>query len=214
MKKLLAGVIASSMLLSTAQAATVTFPDVSESDWYYSKVIQARDYGMMNGVTAVVDGQANFAPSASMKRSEFLVAVLRLTMPERVAELEAASAGDYWWKPFLKLALETGILWENEFSFDRLDGNVQRQEAAMMLIRAVNYVKAPSVDLIDTKALMDYKDISTYYQPFVRECVSRKLMVGDTKSYFWPTRELSRGECAVVLVGLAESNENLLSNVT
>ena len=101
MKKLLPLTLALALAIPSAlPARAASFPDVKETDWFYSYVTDLSDTGVVNGYP---DG--TFGPENLVRWDEALKLILLAA-----GESAQAPTGDGWASGYLTLAEERGYL--------------------------------------------------------------------------------------------------------
>ena len=154
MKKILVSILIGVMFISSLPVSAASFTDVKQGDWYYSQVMAMTEKGLFKG-----KGNNLFCPDDTMTRAEFITVVVRALYPN--ADI-SSDTGEKWWQGAYEVALEKGILEDDEFitynsaenelifysgtnlSTDNniplhtieLDTAMQRQEMALISVRA------------------------------------------------------------------------------
>lgn len=125
MKKLLPLTLALALAIPSAlPARAASFPDVKESDWFYSYVNDLSDTGVVNGYP---DG--TFGPENLVRWDEALKLILLAA-----GESAQAPTGDGWASGYLTLAEERGYLAPGYYD---LTQPISRQDVCILASRAL-----------------------------------------------------------------------------
>ena len=124
----LAGTLA---LTLTVPALAAGYSDLPESHWAYSDLMEASELGIIQGV-----GNGQMAPSATMSWGQFLTMLTRTFAADDYQS--ATAAGLAWDQAGYTAAVESGLLRAEDalpVSAETLNGNITRQDAAVLLYR-------------------------------------------------------------------------------
>lgn len=204
------------VLLATAASAAgpvKSFSDVPETHWAHSAIMPMVQGGLFNGTTEPVDGVGTFEPDAPMTRAQFVTVLTRLLYAQRIAP--AVNEGK-WWQANYETALATGLLKAEELDGGALDQPMQRQEAAMVLVRAAQAKGFPQ-RLAAVEAIADYESVAEGYREYVRICFALGILQGvDAQGSFQPEGTLTRAQAATVIFRLVDggSRRNLPESET
>ncbi|MBQ2995640.1 MAG: S-layer homology domain-containing protein [Oscillibacter sp.] len=191
------------MLAASAGAVETVkaFSDVPETHWAHSAIMTMVRGGLFNGKTAPVDGIGTFAPDAPMTRAEFVTVLTRLLYADRITD--AVNEGP-WWQKNYETALNAGLLYPEELDGGALDQPMQRQEAAMVLVRSARAKGFPT-RLAGTGAIADYETVAESYREYVRICFALGILQGvDAQGSFQPQGTLTRAQAATVIFRLVD----------
>lgn len=187
----------------SASAADLTFSDVPESHWAYGAVTAMVQDGLFKGKTEPVDGVGTFAPDAPMTRAEFVTVLTRLLWPDR---LTGQTTGGKWWQENYETALAAGLLYDGELDGGALDVPMERQEAAMVLVRA-SAVKGFPARMAGEEAVADLAEVDEIYRNYVRTCFALGILCGvDSRGSFAPHGTLTRAQAATVIYRLMDGS--------
>lgn len=143
-----------------------------------------------------------------MTRAELLTAVLRAVYPDEAAKVQ--NAPGQWWLGYYNLALNYGLLYSGKLDDGAMDRPMNRQEMAMVLVRAMRLNGESISKLVAESQIADYSSIGAQYQMYVRECFSKGVIcVVDSKCTFAPQKSLTRAEEATVLFRLGFADERV-----
>lgn len=228
-QKLLSGVLATGLALScmvgpafaagtslkdaikdaqTQVEASLAYSDVKQGDWYYDAVMNMTKMGLFSGT-----GDGKFSPNNTMTRGEFLTVVIRYLYGDELSAMGAVPQGAHWADNARIIALEHGIINNNEIAEGSLSKQITRQEMTMIMVRASDANGETKPRQIEASKITDYNSIGTYYRSYVIDAISRGMIAGtssnaDTHTLtFSPNGVLTRGQAATVLYRLV-SPEN------
>lgn len=192
------------VLLATGASAAETvksFSDVPETHWAHSAIMTMVKGGLFNGTTPPVDGVGTFEPDAPMTRAQFVTVLTRLLYSDRIM---AATIGAPWWQVYFETAWAATLLYPGELDNSTLDQPMQRQEAAMVLVRAA-MAKGFPTRLAKVEAIADYDTVGASYQEYVRICFALGILQGvDAQGSFQPQGTLTRAQAATVIFRLVD----------
>ncbi len=192
--------MAGSILFSTEAAAQ----DISEEHWSYENFMYAKDKGFIHG-----DQYGNLNPDKPITRAEFAKIIVKgmgLQLPETVEEGTVQSFSDVasndWYFNDVSVATYYGLVkgYENgNFNPNEL---VKREEMAVMLYRAVQYLQYDS-----TKLPLEFSDnskISSWAIEEIQYILSNGLLKGLPDGSFGPQLSTTRAEAVTVVRRLLE----------
>lgn len=203
LKTLLLTAVMAALLATGASAAETVkaFSDVPESHWAHSAIMTMVQGGLFNGTTEPVNGVGTFEPDAPMTRAQFVTVLTRLLYAQRI---EPAVNPGKWWQANYETALKTGLLHDAELDGGALDLPMQRQEAAMVLVRAAQAKGFPQ-RLAPVEVIADYESVAESYRAYVRTCFALGILQGvDAQGSFQPEGQLTRAQAATVIYRLVD----------
>ncbi len=174
----------------------VSYNDLSKvSSWATDSVKACKQAFLMSG-----DANNNFNPTDTLKRSEtakIMVELLKLPKTEtKIAFSDVSDAA--WYRPYVDTAADAGIVnGIGNYKFDP-NGEITRQDFAVMIVRAVGIEKT------DTTMPSDISIVAPYAQDAVQAIYSSGLMVGSSGK-FDPYGKLSREMAATILMRIYEN---------
>ncbi len=181
-----------------------TFSDVPKSHWAYSYIEFVYDSSIMSG-----DPNGKFRPDDKITREEWAKVVLN-ALGINTTETAACDFNDVnetdWFYPFVSRAFELRVvngITEETFGAGR---NVSRQDAVVMLNRALSLIKEVnagenSTDFVDAYSIADYaKDAVTLF-------ASLGIINGYEDGSFAPGGNITRAECAKIVKTLFDAIE-------
>lgn len=181
------------------------FGDVQEGQWFYSVIMQATQKGLFAG-TGEVDGVPMFSPEGRMTRAQFI------TVVGRILELNTTSTGDVWYEMAYNSAIDAGLINKGEIDYNSLEGEITRQEMAMIAVRAMENRNETFGTLYANnvqKAIPDMAKVGSYYKDYVIRAYSEGVLTGDETGAFNPQKTLSRAEGASVLLRLVDASQRV-----
>ena len=193
------------------------FSDLGNHQWAKEAIedMSIGEYkGLFSGTTKPdIYGYAQFSPAKAMTRAEFITVAVRALYPEQLTQ----TPGEVWYKSSYDVAVNNGLIKTNEYSFsdEILNAPIQRQEAALILVRALDkkekfYLKAGGI------TIADYDLIDEPYKEAVKRAFESGLMQGrDDAGNFAPYETLTRAEASTVLYRLVnpeKRNELLMKS--
>ncbi len=162
------------------------FSDVAEDAWYAASIAAMTARGLLDGMPG-----DRFSPEAPMTRAMLVTVLYRLAgKPEARQSPFSDVAGDAWYAPAVRWALEAGItegVAPDRFAPDR---PCAVQEASVFLYRYARCSGYPD-------AVPDFSGSGV--SPWAAEAVAWAGLIGLTPSDAVPTDEVTRGAFAAML---------------
>ncbi|MDR1246961.1 MAG: S-layer homology domain-containing protein [Clostridiales Family XIII bacterium] len=189
--------VSSSLSETAAANGAAAFDDVKAADWFYDDVEYAVKNGIFNGISA-----DKFGPNIPMTRGMIVTVLGRL---EGVNESSYTGGGfsdvapGQYYTAYAEWAKANGIVngvGENMFA---PDGNVSRQDFAVMLTR---YAELSQKDIRATRdpiTFSDEADIADYAKQAVQDLYSGEIINGVGGNAFNPKGSATRAEAAAML---------------
>ena len=210
MKKFTGFVLMVCMIVSlfagvTTAFAAKDFKDVPGDNWAKPYVDFVVDKGYFAGATADL-----FKPDDNMTRGMFVAVIAKvegLTLDNNVAvDFNDVQSGKYY-AGAVKWATDNGIVsGYGNGSFGPNDA-ITREQICVMMDKYIQYHDANNdTKYLDRKASVDFKDasdISSWAKDSVQKCVSYGLVQGFPDGKFYPKRNATRAEVAVMIYRLA-----------
>jgi len=186
------------------------FTDVPQHHWAHGRVRAMAMEGVINGYP---DGF--FRPNAPVKRIEALAMILRVAEDvddETIAD--AIYGGEEWpgipgWaEGYIAIALEEGIITEDEPPNFRPMQAAKRYEVAMLLARALGYDDDDAQDAVmDEDFNFNFKDAKAIPEEalgYVYLMCDEGYFVGHPNGLFQPNKPVTRAEMATILSRVSE----------
>lgn len=172
---------------------TNPFPDVAETDWFYSAVRFANANGFMNGMD-----NGTFAPNEHFSRAMFVqVLYNHENRPSITASnLFSDVPSGQWYTDAVNWGKRMGVVGGYGDGTFRPHKDITRQEFAVMLY---NYAGKPTVPAI-TLSFPDAAQISTWAQEALCWAVQEGVVNGRTDGTLDPTGLATRAEAAQMIM--------------
>ena len=184
------------------------FSDVTSAySWAKNAIEKLYDDG-------IVDGKADgiFAPGDKITRAEFLkilMGALNISVVDGDCRFEDVSADDWYYK-FVAAAYNSGIVKGMNDSYFGAKENITRQDAAVLMLRAVEYLgkKLPADG--EAAVFSDEAEISEYAKSAV-EALTKAGILHGSEGLYRPAANCTRAEAAVMINnirGIFDGGEN------
>ncbi|WP_462426395.1 S-layer homology domain-containing protein [Anaerotignum lactatifermentans] len=186
----------------TTTPETITFSDVSESDWFYKGVSYVVENGMMNGV-----GENQFAPNAPLTREMLSVVLYNMEkQPESTGVNPFADVkADMWYTDAIVWANANGIVAGYDDSTFGLGDSITREQLAAILYR---YAQMKGYDVTEKADLTGYADsaaISGYAVEAMQWANANGIVNGMTATTLAPQGTATRAQVATMLMNFCEN---------
>lgn len=193
-KLLLVGILCTFMLSLLPMQTSAE--DISKH-WAYTEMSDLINKGILKG-----DATGGYRPNEAVNRAEFTAFLVRaLHVPEvtTTSNFLDVSKGDWYYDVVQQASAYQLIKGDDKGNFNPKN-NINRQEMASMLKRALDYLKldTPSTSL----TFQDTDLIAVWATADVKTVVSLGLIVGKPNNTFAPLANATRAEAATVLYRL------------
>ncbi len=192
-----------SLTAAAFAADAVDFGDVPDSAWYYGNVEYAVERGMINGTS-----DTTFSPEDTITRAQFITILYRAFGQSETASptevFHDVPAGSYYesavyWGQVHNVIYGTGT---GTFS---PDSNITRQEAAVMIGRAITNLPLDVADAeTPAQAFSDAAAMADWATEAVDVTRRKGLVTGYEDGSFGPSRLMTRAEGTTMLVRLKQ----------
>ena len=174
------------------------FKDVSSNSWYYSAVVSAYRYGLMDGVET-----KKFKPNDQITNAQ------AITLAARLRKLYVSGSASFaktnpWYKAYSDYAISQKIITSAPAN---MSATLTRQEFASILAKALPDAALPAVNTVANGAIPDVYRSDTGIYKLYRAGI---LAGSDSKGTFRPNAAITRAEVAAVLVRMADPNTRQL----
>ena len=174
------------------------FKDVSSNSWYYSAVVSAYRYGLMDGVET-----KKFKPNDQITNAQ------AITLAARLRKLYVSGSASFaktnpWYKAYSDYAISQKIITSAPAN---MNATLTRQEFASILAKALPDAALPAVNTVANGAIPDVYRSDTGIYKLYRAGI---LAGSDSKGTCPPNPAIPRAEGAAVLGRLADPNTRLL----
>ncbi len=170
------------------------FDDVKESDWYYGELLQAKKEGLIEGI-----GENKYNPRGNVTVAEVITMAVRIRNSKGGANTEITSSPvGKWYNSYITFAVNSGII--NRDDFDSFERNATRAEVA--------YIFSNLFDDFETEKNIIIPDVdeNTEYCDSIHKLYALGILKGDDENgTFYPERNLSRAEAAIILLRVHNS---------
>ncbi|SHM77731.1 S-layer homology domain-containing protein [Caldanaerovirga acetigignens] len=189
-------------------ASVPNFSDVLQERYEW-----ARPYVEKMALLGVITGRSPnvFAPDDPVKRVEFIAMIVRLMGLEDYAKNKTLPSDfpnvnliPLWARSYIAVALEKGIISDDDYANFRPEEATKRYEAAVFAIRALGLEnEAQSIKNINL-AFKDTYEIPLGARKYVQLAVEKKILSGFEDGSFRPKENINRAQAAKVLNQIAE----------
>lgn len=199
---MLLGICASLITVSGASGLDNPFTDVKSGKWYSEAVLQAYEYGIMQGKSA-----DSFEPTANMTRAEMV------TLISRLAEADIAGYGENikfkdvrpkdWFSNAVMWASDKGLVAGYEDKTFKPNNRITRDELAKLFVGVIRFLNVfvPNDDTAPAK-FNDAKTFQSWAKPYIEQLRKTGLVKGDTDVNFNAKSNASRAEVSQIAVRL------------
>jgi hypothetical protein len=189
----------------TGKSGVDVFKDIKHTDWFYEDVEYAVKNGLFKGLS-----DNTFAPNAPMTRG-MIVTVLGRLSGVNESSYESSGFSDVatgqYYTAYVEWAKANGIVngvGDNMFA---PDGNVSRQDFAVILSRYAKLSKKGIKATRQSIAFYDGEDIADYAKQAVQELYRGEIINGVGMTAFNPKGNATRAEVAAMLRRFIESTK-------
>ncbi|WP_336785179.1 S-layer homology domain-containing protein [Paenibacillus sp. MMO-177] len=175
-----------------------SFIDVSDSFWAAGVIKKMAAKHIIEGID-----QTHFAPKKSVTRAEFTTLIVRaLGLKAQGVTTFKDVAQKSWYSSEVAAATEAGIVTGLSKTVFAPDATITREEMAVMLVRAYEYLKGTKVDPVYVKDFADQGKVSSWAKEAVRKAQALELIKGHGNNLFVPKDVVTRAESAQVIANL------------
>ena len=177
------------------------FYDVNAKKWYYNYAIEAYKLGLMTGTT-----DTTFEPDGNMTRGMVAVVMHRIAgspaytfrtiFPDVQQKKYCATAITWAYDNEIITGFKSG---ENAGKF-LPDGNITRQDLALILYRYATSLGIDTSSRKDISGFVDSKQVSKYAKEAMQWVTSVGIITGTKENELKPQANATRAECAKMLV--------------
>ncbi len=178
---------------------TGEFTDLDGAEWAKPYILYLAENGIMTG-----DGNGLFRPADKVLREEFLktlIEALKLAGDEDLSVIEkfVDVDKDAWYAKYIAAGVRLGIINGKEESLFGIGDEITRQDAAVMIKRAVDAAGLELYDEGDTIEFTDKDLISDYAAEAVEALVKAGIINGYETGEFAPQNSILRSETAKMI---------------
>ena len=175
---------------------TERFHDLESVAWAKEAILNLAERNIIVG-----RGDGSFAPNDFVSREEF-VKMLILALDFELTGTQPAftdTAPDMWYAPYVATAREAGITTGNGDGTFGVGMPISRQDAAVMLTRAIELRQIAMTDANAPAVFTDENQISEYAKGAVYKLTGYGILNGVGDGSFAPARNVTRAEAAKML---------------
>jgi hypothetical protein len=178
----------------TPETPSITFPDVTEDDWFYTPVTACVNAGIINGMD---DG--TFSPNSDVTRAQaakMIVLACGVQVDESAVSPFSDTAGN-WAEAYITAAQASGLMTGmGDGTFDP-DGTLTRGQLAALIVK----VKG----LTATDGSLTFSDVSEsdWFSSDVAKASAAGYVTGDGDGTYRPLDNVKRSEFAKIVAALA-----------
>lgn len=192
-----AGVYASEQMNNFAPMRTYNdgdFSDIKESDWFYSDVISAYEYGITQGA-----GENKFLPYDLVSIAEVIAFGARIcSIYSDDGEAFEVAEGEKWYEPFYEYAIENMIIKESDGLEALLNKPASRTQTAYVLANSLPFTELSNINP-SISSLPDVAVVDAYYNEIIMLYRAGVLSGKDEYGTFSPTENITRAEVAATI---------------
>ncbi len=167
------------------------FDDVKPDAWYAQEILEARKKGLVTGVD-----DNNFAPQKSVSLAEVITMAAREHSIRNGVNFDfekALSDGDKWYTPYVIYGISAKLFEADDFE----DYEKTATRAQMAYIFSGLFGDDVNTDAVEIPDVTS----ETEYCEAIRKLYALGILSGnDDKGTFYPEKEISRAEAAVILL--------------
>lgn len=196
------------------------FVDVKFGTWQYTAAKAVYDKGIMTG-TGTIGDRVIFSPNKNMNRSQFVQALYSMDGKPAVTYVQKFSdvkEGD-WFALAVTWASENGIAAGNADGTFGVNGQITREQLALMLYKYAQYKKYDTSikTTTDLSQFTDKDKVHNWAYDAVRWAVERNIISGkgsaETGLRIDPTKGATRVECAAMINKFCEYYDGIQAYV-
>ncbi len=176
---------------------TAEFADLDGAEWAKPYILYLAENNIMNG-----DGNGSFRPNDKVLREEFLktlIEALKLADTEAEATAFEDVDNDAWYAKYIAAGVKLGIVNGKEESLFGIGDEITRQDAAVMVKRAVEAAGYTLYAEGEEGAFTDADAISDYAKEAVEVLRRAGVINGYETGEFAPQHSILRSETAKIV---------------
>ncbi|OME01437.1 hypothetical protein BSK64_21605 [Paenibacillus odorifer] len=175
-----------------------SYDDVPSGHWAAAVVQELTAKHLIQGV-----GLRNFEPNRSVTRAEFTAMLIRLLGLEGKSSTAFADvSADEWYAEEVAQAVEAGIVHGVSETRFAPEAPISRQEMAVMVMRAYEYVSGKKVEPKPVIQFGDLRAAASWARESIIAAQALGLIQGRSDQQFAPGGSATRAESAMVLYNL------------
>jgi hypothetical protein len=180
------------LMLAAPAAAVSAFSDVKAGVWYEPYVTQARNDGLISGVSA-----DKFAPDGTLSIAQAVTLSARMYQKHADGTVTLKNGDTTWYAPYVDYAVEKGIIASGEYD-GRWNAAADRAEFIEIFYKALPESEYKAVNTVEDGAVPDVA-LNDDWGPEVYAFYRAGILTGDARHYFNPGTSIKRSEAAAVM---------------
>lgn len=192
---------------TTVTATASAFADVPSDSWCAAAVDYVSRRGLMKGTS-----KTTFSPNGTLTRAMFVTVFARLVGVQTENYFETGFSdvkSGSWCGGAVSWAAQYGIASGYTVTTFGANRAVTREQAAMMLARALSVFKMKLPETDSTAAFADTDKISASAKTSVEQMRKTGLLQGDANNNFNPKGQLTRAQAASIFMRLSQMVETV-----
>ncbi len=193
----------------TTENTTILFDDVKASDWFSNAVYEARDMGVVYGMTDKL-----FEPNTNVTRGMFVAMLARFAkanLNNTSNKFNDVTEGSYY-AGAVAWGTENGIIFGYDDETFAPNDTITREQAVAMLMRYAEYMGEGSSEWKETNILSykDFDNISEWAIPAIQWSCGAGVIKGRTDETVNPLDNLTRAETAQLIINYNNNVSNFV----
>ena len=176
------------------------YSDVDTNDWFYSAVDYVTDREIMSGTSST-----KFSPNENMTRATLAQALYAISGANATGRENFSDVDSYdWYYEAVVWCSSKGIIegWNGKFV---PDGDITREDLAVMLYRYANYKRYNTKDTADLDEFSDADDVSSYAVEALEWAVAEGIINGMGNGTLNPQGTTTRAQAAAMIMRFCKS---------
>ena len=173
------------------------FQDVISGSWYYSSVAKAYELGLVKGVSAT-----SYNRKGDVKIGETIALACRIhSIYMGDGETFAVAEGEKWYDPYVRYAIENGIISAGEYEVYNVPAT--REQFAAILAKALPAEELQAINNVPDNAIPDVTMTNPHAEDIYLLYRAGVLKGNDGYGTFTPDNPIQRSEVAAIIVRMA-----------
>ncbi len=179
------------------------FSDVESSDWFYSLVSTAYEYGITDGYS-----ESEFAPYEPVSQSQAIAFGAKINAVYNGKEIETPAEGENWYEPYIKYAIDNAIIEDGVFEEKNYSKPATRAQVAYILARSVDFSDLKNINT-SISSLPDVSAYDKFYNEIIMLYRAGVLAGKDDTGRFYPDEYITRSEVCAIISRIIDKNERM-----
>ncbi len=182
------------------------FSDVSTKHWAHHHIKKMAKLGIIKGYA-----NGRFQPNAAVSKIEALTMIVRATedvdkddLKEALEDADTYRGIPRWAKGYVAIALDAGILEEEDLIKFRPNAAAKRYEVVILLGKALDIDTDADYDDLDFRDLKQIPKETLKYLPYL---VEEGYITGYHNGKFMPNKPITRAELANIIAKIVEDTD-------